>query len=668
MGVLRALVVTAIMLAGSVCFAGDKSDKSDDKVETWLPVTQQELAVKVVPGNPNADAVQLYFSYFKDDDSNYLFTYRRIKILRDAGKERYGNPEIEIETDNSLKELNARTIHPDGTIIDFKDKVYEKTIIKTRGVKKLVKTFALPDVTVGSIVEYRYTITLPPHVVDSITVWPMQSDLYTLKARFRFKPYHGVVAVPSEFSNLVPHSQVSYAYLNQLDATVPTKKRDNLMVLEAENVVPFEAEEYMPPESDYKPVVIFYYGGHEVASPDKYWQTTGKAWSEWTEKFIGNYGQVREAALQAIGNESDSAKKLQRLYARAQQIRNLSYERDRTQEEAKKEKLKINQNAAEVLGRGFGSAGDINRLFIAMARAAGFEAYVVEASDRTERSFIKELLLDVQFNAPETLVKVDGKELMLSPGTPFCPFGLVPWPNTAVTALKFGKAGAEFMTTPKPQNSQISRVAKTALMPDGTLKGEISLEFNGQDALQYRLSAFETDEAGRRKDLEEHLKAWLPAGALVSLKDSQGWTAMDEPLKATLTVEIPGYATVAGKRLVSPSFLFPTLQKDMFKNDYRKYPVSFSYPFTESDQVTIKLPQGYTMEVAPYRRKSTLSYASYEVSSALDGDQLTTKRQLKFDGLKFDPDQYPQLKGFFNIVQAGDGGQAVLQVQESAAR
>jgi hypothetical protein len=134
-----------------------------------------------------------------------------------------------------------------------------------------------------------------------------------------------------------------------------------------------------------------------------------------------------------------------------------------------------------------------------MARAAGFEAYVVEASDRIERTFTKELLLGSQFNAPETLVKVDGKDLMLSPGTPFCPFGLVPWQNTAVTALKFGKAGAEFMTTPKPQNSQISRVAKMVLTPDGALKGEISLELNGQDALQYRLSALQTDRPDAAK-------------------------------------------------------------------------------------------------------------------------------------------------------------------------
>jgi|SRR5947209_5880968 len=44
------------------------------------------------------------------------------KILRVPGKQ-YADIEIEIGPDRSLRELQARTIHPDGTIIDFKDKV-----------------------------------------------------------------------------------------------------------------------------------------------------------------------------------------------------------------------------------------------------------------------------------------------------------------------------------------------------------------------------------------------------------------------------------------------------------------------------------------------------------------------------------------------------------------
>jgi hypothetical protein len=119
-----------------------------------------------VPNDPGADAIQLYMSYYKDDDAKFISVYKRIKILRESGRER-ADIEIPIEPRESLKELAARTIHPDQKIVDFAGKPFEKVISKRRGIKFLAQAFTLPDVTVGSIIEYRYVIALPRGVVTS---------------------------------------------------------------------------------------------------------------------------------------------------------------------------------------------------------------------------------------------------------------------------------------------------------------------------------------------------------------------------------------------------------------------------------------------------------------------------------------------------------------------
>src|SRR5437764_9442007 len=126
---LRRLSFIAVILVSTLSFAGDKSS---EKLEEWLPVTQQDLQLKDVPGNPGAPAIQLYYSYYKDEDAGFLFVYRRIKILRDSGK-KYADAEIEIgpqfsfnRFQTSLRELKARTIHPDGAVVEIKDKVFEK--------------------------------------------------------------------------------------------------------------------------------------------------------------------------------------------------------------------------------------------------------------------------------------------------------------------------------------------------------------------------------------------------------------------------------------------------------------------------------------------------------------------------------------------------------------
>lgn len=104
-------------------------------------------------------------------------------------------------------------------------------------------------------------------------------------------------------------------------------------------------------------------------------------------KFIGNSGAIRDVATQAIDSETDPEKKLRKLYDRAQQIRNLSYERERTKEEQKGENLKPNSSAPDVLQHGYGTSWEIDAFFVALARAAGFQASMLGVADRHERSF-----------------------------------------------------------------------------------------------------------------------------------------------------------------------------------------------------------------------------------------------------------------------------------------
>jgi hypothetical protein len=204
-------------------------------------------------------------------------------------------------------------------------------------------------------------------------------------------------------------------------------------------------------------------------------------------------------------------------------------------------------------------------------------------------------------------------------------------------------------------------VARATVGADGKLSGEITIDFNGAEALEHRLDALDQDEAGRRTSLEDQVKGWLPKDAIVKLQDSRNWDSSDEPLVATFKIEIPAFAATAGKRLVLPAFFIPTLQKDMFTSQSRRYPIAFPYPFAEDDEVSMQLPEGYVVEEPPYRRKAGLSYAGYEISSAIEERKLVTRRTMRLDGLQFPPEKYEELKNFFSIVQRGDGGQAVLR-------
>src|SRR5215471_16069552 len=87
----------------------------------WLPVTARDLQIKDVPGDPGASAVQLYYADFRDDVRQSEFIYKRIKVLTQKGKE-FADFEIEVPPHYSVTDLQARTVHPDGSIAEFAGK------------------------------------------------------------------------------------------------------------------------------------------------------------------------------------------------------------------------------------------------------------------------------------------------------------------------------------------------------------------------------------------------------------------------------------------------------------------------------------------------------------------------------------------------------------------
>jgi len=267
-------------------------------------------------------------------------------------------------------------------------------------------------------------------------------------------------------------------------------------------------------------------------------------------------------------------------------------------------------------------------------------------------------------------VKLNGHDIYLQPGVLFCPYGMLRWGNTATDALKFDKKGSSFLTVPPltSERSMTRRTANMTLDEEGALKGEIKVEFQGQEALEHRLDARDSDEAGKKKDLEDELKAWLPGGATVKLVDVQGWTSPNEPLVARLSVELSGYASAVGKRLLLPPLLFLPQQKDAFTHSDRKYPVYYPYAFTEHDRIVIKLPAGFAPESIPQKQDVTLPYARYQSVSVSDGKTLISERALDFNAIFVQLAQYAELKNFMAKGQASDEQQVVLRTEAANAQ
>jgi hypothetical protein len=76
--------------------------------------------------------------------------------------------------------------------------------------------------------------------------------------------------------------------------------------------------------------------------------------------------------------------------------------------------------------------------------------------------------------------------------------------------------------------------------------------------------------------------------------------------------------------------------------------------------VNITIPDGFTLESVPKEQDARLDYASYQNLVQFDGKKIVTQRILQVNGIFFRVESYPEVKGFFGKVQAGDEQQAVL--------
>ena len=179
-----------------------------------------------------------------------------------------------------------------------------------------------------------------------------------------------------------------------------------------------------------------------------FWRLQGKQRAEKEEKFIGKAKGVRRAVTRVISPNDPPEIKLRKLYAWAQQVRNLGYERPTTEKEKKRGALKDNKSVEDVLKRGYGSPWDINRLLVALARAAGFDAAVVMLAAGDNRIFRKNLPDFGQLNAHVVQVRLGAKEVFLDPATPHCPFGFLSWDQAGVLGLRLEKDGGVALLAP----------------------------------------------------------------------------------------------------------------------------------------------------------------------------------------------------------------------------
>jgi len=622
------------------------------KTQEFRPATPEELKMTSVEGAPGAAAAILDWVRIDNDLEATTSEYFRIKIFNEEGKKQ-GDVELTFAPGYPLwggvHDIQARTIKPDGSIVPFTGKIYDKTVVKVGRNAVKAKTFSLPDVQPGGIVEYRYMRRWTNQYIFN-THWSVQQDIPVVHSSFTLYPY-----TEGDFSSM-------FTFVGLPEGKMPTKVGRDRYELTLEHMPALRDERYAPPDETLRARVNFFYLSNDT-KPDKFWEKQPTIFAKEIESFIGKSKSADALAKKLAAENSDQKVLLEKIYAHVQSLRNFSFEESKSEQEIKRQDLTESKNVEEVLRKGSGFGHELNRTFVAIARAAGFMADAVRVAPRDEYFFSDKLPDAHQMDGEVAVVDLDGKSIYLDPGTPLAPFGVLSWEKTKVPGIRVAKGGktTTWGDTPAQETTlaHTSRIADLRL-EDDTLVGTITVTFVGQDALVRRLNFVNDDEAARKKALEDEIKAWFPDGATLTLKSLTGDKTGEPSLAVTYDVVLPNIVSGAGSRVLVPLSVFRTTEKNPFAPTTRKNVIYFAYPQTERDVVKLTLPESMSAVTIPSATDLKGGVLGYSAKTTRKGNEVTYTRDANVNVMFIPVENYPQLRNFFNAVATADAEQLVI--------
>jgi hypothetical protein len=669
---MRVLPVLAFILSAAP-FSFSQTEVPIDVA--WLPITDAERNMKAPMVEKDAGVEALFWRVHVRDElmggqdlRRVMYHYVRLKIFDEKGKEKASTIEIPIGDKSAIFSLYGRTVKADGTELELKkDSVFERDVVRSGRTRYKVKSFAMPGVEPGAIVEYRWH--------------ELHNDPGVMYTRLQFQREYPVQKV-TYFLHALPERYTSYQMFSTPFHCKPSalkREDDGFVSTTLENVPAFHEEPMMPGEPNVRPwLLLMYRENGKFPEPEKYWNNAGKEiYNDSLKWALKPNDDIRQAAAAAVAGASTDEAKVDALiqYVR-KNVRGL-YSADVTDAERSKVLRDMPKNrlrtSPEVLKSGIGTPNEMNTLFAAMATAVGLDTRPALVADREDIVFAPGLADRYFLPNVDMAVQLGGKWTLHDVSARLLPSSMISWREEGMQVLLSDPKKPIFIESPlsPPEVSSVVRSGKFALSEDGTLEGDIDMRYAGHKAVDHRSAMRSEEEARRLERLKTEFTSVFP-DAEVSDPRIENADNPEKPLKLTCHLKIPGYAQRTGKRLLLQPLFFQRGTAPLFAAADRRYPVVFPYGWLEQDNVSIIIPNGFTLDNAGNPGALPFGAAGgYQLKMVVkDGREFVCSRELIFGkggNLSYPVETYPKLKAVFDEVHRRDDVTISLKQPAAAA-
>ena len=628
----------------------------------WLPITDAERALKSPSVEKDSGAEILIWRVHvvdellgnNEDLQRVFYHYVRLKVFTEKGKQDASTIDLPYRQPGAVLNVSGRTVKPDGTILELDGKtVYRRDRVRVgRAVEKVV-SFAMPGVEPGAILEYRWKQTEDDNRFRYLRL-NFQRDFPVQNVTYFLKPLSKDITGGEQM------------FLMPLNCRPSPLKIDNdgYNYTTLTNVPASHDEPYAPSDPNIQPWALLFYSDGGKRDPEKYWGGEGRKISSGFKSALKSSEEVKAAATEAAAGAKDDNEKLNALVAAVRKRLRGLFDDSVTTAEREQYFAKFpkdrDRTSAEIFKSGIATSDEMNVVFAAMAQQLGLETRAVLVGSRdelifnpqlTDRYFLRNRAVAVKLGADWKIADVSSRHL---------PPGMLPWEEEGMFALLADPKAPSFVNTPvsAPDASVEHRIAHLKLSALGTLDGEVQESYTGHSAEALRETIEQKSQAQQEEWLRDRMLRRFPDSKISAVR-IQNADDSSKPLLLNYQIEAPQFAQVTGKRLLFQPNAFRRGQASPFTASERHFSIDFPYGWKEVDELTIGLPDGFSLDNAD--NPGNLDFGdigSYKLSLATRGsNELVANREFVFGNkgiLHIDAKGYAAVKGAFDQIQVRD--------------
>lgn len=575
-----------------LCLSLLKAESQTDDSKFGIPI-RDELQMKTWPGDSIAEAgvisdkgVSRFFVNNNNGCDIYYTRTTKIKILKDAGI-KYANIEIPLYfNSNSLEKVD----NIKGVVHTFENGVLQTSHLNIEQVYEektnsnwKVKKFALPNVKVGSVIEYTYRVISPFkfNLPDWEFQWeiPVKLSSYTVGI-IPFYEYMFLFQGATKFSKQT-------SYINSSEQQLgPAKYKETFHIYEITDILPFRDESFITSRKDFIKKIDF----QLTKFTDVYGTSSNvvTTWKELSKELVKNpnFGKYISASEKRatqnmpVATSTDTLGMLQEAinHVKSQFAWDNRYQ------------LTTTKSLKDFIIQKKGNSAEINLYAIGLLNAMGINAKPVLISTRNHGRIVSDYPFLNAFNHILIFVTCNDKPMIMDATDPYYPFDVLPIECINEKGYLIDVQNPDtWLSLNNAKISEISTMLDLTLSEDKSLlQTKIWSSASNHDAAELRKSYLSD------KDKFQHQ---LFNKLTITQFDVENIDSLNERFKITANVETD--AELVGSDIIIQPFLDFCSNQNIFKAETRDYPIDLTFNYRRKYACTITIPDGYKVAKLP---------------------------------------------------------------------